>query len=215
MAGGQRMADREGGAHGKRKEQRHGQVEPYGGPDARQADQDREQELPIVVIVQITLSIVGVRGREIGAAQDRVEVGNVHQLFAAVPGLPQVRVENADADKDQERDSKQDLAHQDQAPSLLQPGSHLCLVAPQQQGGEQGQDTYRRIGERQAVLEQPQTGGQPDQVADDQQRDHARQHDSAIPQPAKQHKCHRPGQPAQGRDQQPPQEYSQGRRSRG
>ena len=106
--------------HGQGEDGGDGQVEGDGGGDAGQLDQQRDQIEAVVIVVDHAAGEVGVQRREIRAAQDGVEKGELHELFAAVPGLPDVGVGDAEGDEEQEGGREQRLAAQDQ-PLLLTP----------------------------------------------------------------------------------------------
>ncbi len=201
----QRIADRESNAYRQGKVGRHGEVKGHGRTNPGQPGHDRHEELSIVIIVQIAAGKVGVIGRKIRAAQAGIEVGNVHQLFAALPRLPQVGVEDANADKGKECQPKHSFPDQQYPPPLPHKVAQLAPVACDQQRRNESHHHDCCTRQRQAVLQPVQAGGQPDQIADHDQADGTREQVAPVAQPTKEDKGDRPGQPTQDADDQPPQ----------
>ena len=106
------VADGERGAGGEREEERHGQVVGHSRRNARCANDRRHHELTVVVVVQGAAGKPRVQRRHGGGAEDGVQVREVHGLFAAQVGVPQVGVCGAHEHEGQERCEEEGLLRQ-------------------------------------------------------------------------------------------------------
>ena len=78
-----------------------GQVVGHIGHDADELDQRADHHLAEIVVIQIPPGEPGIVRRKLDALDDGVEIGQVHRLFAAHPGMPQVGVAPADEPKEE------------------------------------------------------------------------------------------------------------------
>ena len=90
-----------------------GQVEGDGRFDAGEFDEDGDDLVAVVVVVHRPAGEIGVVGREVGRFDHGVQEGEFHELLAALPGLPQVGIQQADEDEQQEGGGEQALAQEE------------------------------------------------------------------------------------------------------
>jgi len=198
------------GAHGRHGEPgRDDQVVGHGGRDADELDQRPDHDLAKVVIVEIAPGEPRVVGRKLGALDDGVQVGQVHGLFAALPGMPQVGVAPADDPEEAKERQEEDLADQHEAP--LPPARGEQLGHPPPRAGQQhaavrhgGHDGQRQPDGATAVVQRRQVGQHPRQPGQEQHAHRPGQDPAPVGQPAKDGQGQGQGRQAHRRQQQQP-----------
>ena len=128
---GEVVDDREGRRRRQREEERHNEGDRDGGQNAGELGEGGAHEEAEVVVVQLAARVPGVVGRHVRRLQHRVEVGEVHRLFAAEVEVPQVGVPHAHGKHAGERNEEQDLADDDHAPFFAQEVEDLPAPAPE------------------------------------------------------------------------------------
>ena len=188
--------EREGAQCDQGKQGGQDQVVRHCRNDAQPLDQHPDQHEAVIVIVQVPAGIPGIIGREGGALEHRVEVGEVHRLLAALPRVPEVRVAQADEQEEQEEG-------QEQSPRPSGSSGRYPPVLPQlmplaiSQGCAEQQDQEQRQADRQPGEGHAEGACQPYQVRQQQQSRRARQWIAAVCQPRQRQPHDRVDQQAQ------------------
>ena len=116
------------------------QVVGEGRRDAQQQSRRAQQDIAEVVVVDEATGKPGINRRESCAAQDAIQIGEVHRLFAALGRMPQVRIGQTNANHEQKGGEGQQL-HPSQSPPVLAQEAHCAR--PRQAGAQNGQASER------------------------------------------------------------------------
>ena len=149
---GQVPCDRESPHSDQAEQGRQGQVISKSWRQPQPFDQHAHDHETVVVIIQIAAGEPGVIRREGSALQHGGEIGQVHRLLAALPGVPQVRVPQPDEQESHKESQEQTLDHQEVfsalAPLLAQPIALAvnCQQAEPQDEQDHGADGYSLEG---------------------------------------------------------------------
>ena len=168
-----------------------------------------------VVVVDSPAGEVGIDRRHVSAAQDGIEKGELHELFAALPGLPDVRVGYPKDDKQQVCRSEDALTEQHDVSLRAPKGGHLAALSQPEQQRDKRDPCQRRQNVRQAVLADAQAGQQPNDVPQQQPAQCPRQQIAAVTKAAEDAEGDRPGDDADQEERQPPDDHCQRRRLAG
>ena len=195
-----------GAGCGRRKQRGHGQVEGNRGRDACELDEHADQEIAVVVVVDITTGVVRIERRHPGAARGGVEECELHELLAALPGLPEVRIEQANRHKKQERAAKHQLRDHEQTAVRTHKGGHLATIAPPESQREQADQRKGNANGQQVVANDRhmQAGDDPNQPAGQQPAEQAGHQVAAVTQMTKNAEGQRPGEELNQHQRQPP-----------
>ncbi len=194
----------------------HSQVKGHLGHQAGELDQQGDDELAIVIVVEIPPGEVGIVRREIRRLGQGVEEGDLHHLFPAEPGLPEVGVQDANADERQEGHREEAFLQEDQAtgrrgglqahpyePVTASPAIEKKRAPSQERDGSPGH--WRAIGH------QAQAAPNPYQIGRQQQADPFRQAITTIAKARENAVHNRPnGQPDHFQHQPPSEDGHEG-----
>ncbi len=209
--GGQVEGDREGGAGGEGEQRRNNQVIGDGRDQTQQQHRRAGQHEAEVVVVEEAASVPRVDGRKDGAAQDAVEVGEVHRLLIAELALPQVGVDEAYDQQRPKRGQRDDFEGQQRAAMRTDVGDDFGRSAPDDHRRD---DRQQRQPQQQAALRpqrQPQACAVPAKPGDQQQADPLGEAVAPVGQTRRERVQQRPDQPADDDVQQPPDGQTQRR----
>ena len=98
--------DAEGGGRDQRRDGGHRQIEGDLDRDTGQFHQHRDEVLPEVVIVDVAIGVPRIERREVDAAEDTVEVRQLHRLLAAPVGVPEVGILQPQKEKERPREQE-------------------------------------------------------------------------------------------------------------
>ena len=173
------------GAHAGQGEQGgHNQGVGNGRLNAGEQHGRTDQHVAEVVIIEVTAGVPGIQRRETAAAQNSVEIGEIHGLFAAKILMPQVRVAHTHEQKAQEEQQQQGLNGEQAAPARAQPDAKSTPLPAQHERA---------------------TRQQQDKQDCDSARAPQRQTSAAtLPRPARRPAANRPGEQSNSRDRPDP-----------
>ncbi|GBD11104.1 hypothetical protein HRbin23_00755 [bacterium HR23] len=177
-ASAQGIGDAEGVPHRQGVESGHRQVIGDRRRDGRQTHQGGHQSLTKVVVVHRPARKPRVVGREPSGLDHRVHVSQVHGLFPATVGVPQVGVGHAQKHKSPKGPQEKGLLQCQQSPPLSQKPTPFPSPSPRQDAPSYHQRPYKeghasppkgkqlRAGEKPRQVGRPQQAqGAPDQPA--------------------------------------------------
>src|SRR5262249_2792687 len=156
----------EGTAHRHAEEQRNRQVEGCRGSQGGELDKGGDEELAIIVVVDVAAGEERVVGRHIAAAQNGVEVGELHRLLAAVKEVPEVGVERAYPGKGEEGSEEGELSNDEQPPARADESPERVAPQPCKRTASRGQQREGSHHHPTVKGQDAQTRGQPDKPSE-------------------------------------------------